>query len=73
VRWDKNKIMSKSIKDLKKVTVRYAIGEEEIEEYHIEGYFKDGQKYVVAVFDDTCEGIADEVAEMINERLANAP
>ena len=63
--------MSKSIKDLNKVTVRYAIGDEDIEEYHIEGFFKDGQQYVVAVFDDTCEDIADEVAAMINERLVN--
>jgi hypothetical protein len=61
--------MGKSIKDLNKVTVRYAIGGDDFEEYHIDGYFKDGQKYIVAVFDDTCEGIADEVAAMINDKL----
>ena len=41
--------MSKQIKDLNKVTVRYAIGDDEIEEYHIVGYFKNGEKYVVAL------------------------
>lgn len=61
--------MSKSIKDLSKVTVRYAIGDDDVEEYHIEGYFKNGEQYVIAVFDDTCEQIADEVAKMINEQL----
>lgn len=61
--------MSKVIKDLIKVSVRAGINEGEIEEYHLEGRFKDSQKYVVAVFDEECEGMADEVAAMINDSI----
>lgn len=58
--------MSKNIEDLTKVSVR-----DGVDEWHLEGWFKDGQKYVVAVFDEECEGVADEVAAMINERIVN--
>ena len=59
----------KNIKDLKKVSVRYAVDENDINEWHIEGYFKNGEKYVIAVFEEECEGICDEVANFIKKKI----
>lgn len=59
----------KKITDLKNVTVREAINEYDEQEFHIEGFFKNNEQYVIAVFDSTCEVIADEVSTMINNRI----
>jgi len=62
----------KNIKDLKKVSVRFASDKDEhgtFDLFHLEGWFKNGEKYTIAEFDESCEGIADEIADFINGKI----
>lgn len=60
--------MSKKISDLIHIGVRYAICEG-IPEFHIEGVFSNGEKYPIAIFEEDCEDICDEVAEFIKAKI----
>lgn len=60
---------SKNIKDLISVTTRPAINGEDEDEFQIEGRFKNGEKYVIATFDSSCEAICDAVVKSLNNEL----
>jgi hypothetical protein len=60
--------MCKTIKDLTKVSVRDAENNG-LKEYHLEGRFKNGEKYTIAIFDESCEAICDEVKIYLNEKI----
>jgi hypothetical protein len=63
--------MSYKIEDLESVGVRDAVSPTEGIEFHIEARFKDGQKFAIAVFDDSCEELCSQVCELINREISS--
>lgn len=62
--------MTKKISDIEYVTVKDSCKDSSDQiVYNIEARFKDGQKFSIAEFDQDCEDICIEVAELINTKI----